>query len=185
MTISRRRVVQIAGAVIAMPAVVTSARAQARSIVVRDLGIGTSFMDAYGKAFKQATGIEVTPVTAQHEPVGLIKQMVDTKTYTWDAAIVSRAAANQLAADGAGYAEPLKIEDSAGWKALPDLFKSPVFAGNDVVATVLAYRTDKVKTAPKSWSEFADVAKVAGPARHAQIPVRYHRAGPARRRRRD
>lgn len=132
------------------------ASAQGRRIVVRDLGIGTSFTDAYAAPFRQATGIEVVPVTAQHEPVGLIKQMVDSRTYTWDAAIVSRAAANQLAQDGSGYLEPLNLASSPGYAALADGFKSPVYAGNDVVATVLAYRTDRVRTPPTSWADLWD-----------------------------
>ncbi|MGL4974451.1 MAG: ABC transporter substrate-binding protein [Bosea sp. (in: a-proteobacteria)] len=158
-TPSRRTLLAATAATLAAPAIV---RAQARKIVVRDLGIGTSFMDAYGRAFTQATGIEVQPITGANEPVGQIKQMVDTKTYTWDMAIVSRAAANQLAADGSGYTEPLRIDDHAGWKALPDLFKAPFFAGNDVVATVLAYRTDNVRTAPKTWADFFNTGTFRG-----------------------
>lgn len=158
-----------AGAIgLAMPNIV---RAQARRIVVRDLGIGTSFMDAYGRAFTQATGIEVQPITGANDPIALIKQMVDTKTYTWDMSIVSRQVANQLAADGAGYLEPLRIEDSAGWKALPDLFRAPFYAGNDVVATVLGYRTDTVKTAPKGWADFFDTAKLPGRRAMRRSPV--------------
>lgn len=158
-TPSRRTVIAGAAASLAAP---WTARAQTRKIVVRDLGIGSSFMDAYGRAFTQATGIEVQPITGANEPVGQIKQMVDTKTYTWDMAIVSRAAANQLAADGQGYAEPLRLDGHAGWQALPDLFKAPFFAGNDVVATVLAYRTDSVRTAPKSWADFFNTQQLRG-----------------------
>lgn len=166
-TISRRGLVAGAAA-LAMPNVI---RAQARKIVVRDIGIGSSFMDAYGKAFTQATGIEVQPVTGANDPIGLIKQMVDTKTYTWDMSIVARQVANQLAADGAGYLEPLKIDDAPGWKALPEMFRSPVYAGNDVVATVLGYRTDTVKAAPKGWADFFDTAKFPGRRAMRRNPV--------------
>ncbi|KAF0232101.1 MAG: extracellular solute-binding protein family [Beijerinckiaceae bacterium] len=165
---TRRHLVAGGAALLAMPAIL---RAQARKIVVRDLGIGTSFMDAYGKAFTAATGIEVQPVTGANDPIALIKQMVDAKTYTWDMSIVSRQVANQLAADGAGYLEPLKIDDAPGWKALPEMFRSPFYAGNDVVATVLGYRTDKVKTPPKSWADFFDTAKIPGRRAMRRSPV--------------
>lgn len=165
---TRRHLVAGGAAFLAMPTIL---RAQTRKIVVRDLGIGTSFMDAYGKAFTQATGIEVQPVTGANDPIALIKQMVDSKTYTWDMSIVSRQVANQLSADGAGYLEPLKIDDAPGWKALPEMFRSPVYAGNDVVATVLGYRTDTVKTPPKSWADFFDTAKIPGRRAMRRSPV--------------
>lgn len=169
--VTRRRFLQAAsaGAVgLAMPSI---SRAQSRRIVVRDLGIGTSFADAYGKAFQAATGIEVVPVTGANDPIGMIKQMVDTRTYTWDMSIVSRQVANQLAAEGSGYLEPLKIDDAPGWKALPEGFRSPYYAGNDVVATVLGYRTDTVKTAPRSWADFFDTAKLPGRRAMRRSPV--------------
>ena len=165
---SRRAVLAGGLATLAMPSVI---RAQTRKIVVRDLGIGTSFVDAYGKAFTQATGIEVQPVTGANDPIALIKQMVDSKTYSWDMSIVARQVANQLAADGAGYLEPLKIDDAPGWKALPEMFRSPFYAGNDVVATVLGYRTDTVKTAPKGWADFFDTAKFPGRRAMRRSPV--------------
>lgn len=153
---------------LAMPSIV---RSQARRIVVRDLGIGTSFNDAYGREFTKQTGIEVLAITGANDPLGQIKQMVDSRTYTWDMSIVTRQIANQLASDGAGYLEPLKIEDSPGWQALPEAFRSPVYAGNDVVATVLGYRTDRVKTPPRNWVDFLDVAKFPGRRAMRRSPV--------------
>lgn len=167
-TPSRRAVLAGSVAAIAAPSVI---RAQARKIVCRDLGIGTSFMDAYGRAFTQATGIEVQPITGANDPIGQIKQMVDAKTYTWDMSIVSRQVANQLAGDGAGYLEPLRIEDAAGYKALPEMFRSPVYAGNDVVATVLGYRTDAVRTPPKSWADFFNTGVTRGRRAMRRNPV--------------
>lgn len=167
-TPTRRAVLAGAAATISAPAVV---RAQARRIVVRDLGIGSSFMDAYGRAFTQATGIEVQPITGANDPIGQIKQMVDAKTYTWDMSIVSRQVANQLAADGAGYLEPLGIDDAPGFMALPAEFRAPFYAGNDVVATVLAYRTDAVRTAPKTWADFFNTSGVRGRRAMRRNPV--------------
>jgi putative spermidine/putrescine transport system substrate-binding protein len=168
---TRRRIVSglgIAVSTLAMPSIV---RAQARRIVVRDLGIGTSFNDAYGREFTRATGIEVQPITGANDPIGQIKQMVDSKTYTWDMSIVARQVANQLTADGQGYLEPLRLESEPSWQALPETFRSPVYAGNDVVATVLGYRTDRAKTAPKSWSDFLDVARFPGRRAMRRSPV--------------
>jgi putative spermidine/putrescine transport system substrate-binding protein len=174
MSFDRRAVLKSVGVGtfgLAAPFAVTSAMAQARSIVVRDLGIGTSFMDAYGRAFTEATGIGVQPVTGANDPIGQIKQMVETRSYTWDMSIVARQVANQLAADGPGYLEPLRIEDAPGYRALPEAFPSPFYAGNDVVATVLGYRTDTVRTAPRSWTDFLDVAKIPGRRAMRRNPV--------------
>jgi putative spermidine/putrescine transport system substrate-binding protein len=167
-TLNRRSILAGVAATLAAPAIV---RAQARRIVVRDLGIGTSFNDAYGRAFTQATGIEVQPITGANDPIGQIKQMVDSKTYTWDMSIVSRQVANQLAGDGAGYLEPLRIDDAPGFRALPEMFRSPVYAGNDVVATVLGYRTDAIRTAPKSWADFFNTGAVRGRRAMRRNPV--------------
>jgi putative spermidine/putrescine transport system substrate-binding protein len=146
---------------LAMP-FIRPAAAQSKRLVVRDTGVGTAFTDAFAAPFKAATGIEVVPVVAQHEPTGMIEQMVDAGSYTWDAAIVSRAAADQLTLDGKGYLDPLNLEDDAGFQALPEMFRAPHYAGNDVVATILAYRTDRVKTPPKSWADFWNVAAFPG-----------------------
>ena len=165
---TRRAVLAGTAAALAAPSIV---RAQARRIVVRDLGIGTAFVDAYGREFTKATGIEVQPVTGANDPIALIKQMVQTKTYTWDMSIVARQVANQLAADGPGYLEPLKIEAAPNWASLPEAFRSPFYAGNDVVATVLGYRTDMVKTPPRGWADFANVEKFPGRRAMRRAPV--------------
>ncbi len=168
---TRRNVLALAAAGSAMLAAPSVIRAQTRKIVVRDLGIGTSFMDAYGKAFAEATGIQAQPVTGANDPLGQIKQMVEAKTYTWDMSIVTRQVANQLSRNGADYLEPLKIEDAAGWKAMPEMFKSPVYAGNDVVATVLGYRTDTLKLPPRSWVDFFDADRFSGRRAMRRSPV--------------
>ena len=54
---------------------------------------------------------------------------------------------------------------------MPEMFKSPFYAGNDVVATVLGYRTDSVKKAPKSWADFFDAARVPGRRAMRRSPV--------------
>src|SRR5260370_23999958 len=168
---TRRNVLALAAAGSAMLAAPSVIRAQTRKIVVRDLGIGTSFMDPYGKAVAEATGIQAQPVTGANDPLGQIKQMVEAKTYTWDMSIVTRQVANQLSRNGADYLEPLKIEDAAGWKAMPEMFKSPVYAGNDVVATVLGYRTDTLKLPPRSWVDFFDADRFSGRRAMRRSPV--------------
>ena len=165
---SRRAVLAGSLVSLAMPSVI---RAQTRRIVVRDLGIGTAFMDAYGTAFTKETGIQVQAVTGANDPIAPIKQMVDARTYTWDMSVMALQVANQLAGDGAGYLEPLKIDNAPGWKALPEIFRTPYYAGNDVVATVLAYRTDSVKTPPQSWADFFDTAKLPGRRAMRRAPV--------------
>jgi putative spermidine/putrescine transport system substrate-binding protein len=168
---TRRTVLASAAGVastLAMPAIL---RAEGKKIVVRDLGIGSSFMDAYGKAFTELTGIEVEPITGANDPLGQIMQMVDSKTYTWDMSIVTRQIANQLHATGEGYVEPLELESDVNYNSLSETYRTPYYAGNDVVATVLGYRTDTVSKAPTSWADFFDKANFPGRRAMRSSPV--------------
>ncbi|SEE67308.1 putative spermidine/putrescine transport system substrate-binding protein [Rhizobiales bacterium GAS191] len=149
-------------AALAAPPSIGSAVAEAKRLVIRALGIGSSFAEAYGKPFTEATGIEVVPVTGQNEPLGFMKQMVETKTYTWDMSIVSKQIADQLASDGGGYLEPLRLEGATGFQALPDIFKTSYYAANDVVGTVLGYRKTVVKRPPTSWADLWNVTEFPG-----------------------
>ncbi|WP_417769255.1 ABC transporter substrate-binding protein [Stappia sp.] len=168
---SRRAFLAISASATAFLAAPSVIRAQTRSLTIRDLGIGSSFADAYATEFTAETGIEIVPITGANDPIGQIKQMVDTRTYAWDMSIVTEQVADQLAADGDGYLEPLGIEGSAGWKALPEEYRRPYYAGNDVVASVLGYRTDTVDAAPKGWADFFDVENFPGRRALRRSPV--------------
>jgi putative spermidine/putrescine transport system substrate-binding protein len=166
--VSRRTILKAAatGTTIAgAPWVWRRAHAQAKRIVIRDPGgpYTVGFGEAFYKPFRQATGIEAVGVAAAHEPTSLIKGMVDTKTYTWDMALISQAAADQLVKDG-NYLEKIELENLADVKAIPAEFRTPYNYGNDVFSAILAYRTDafKGRKAPASWKDLWDVKGIPG-----------------------
>src|SRR5262249_11842670 len=79
--------------------------AQEKRIFIRDPGgpYSPGFKEAFYEPFTKATGIEAVGLEGQHEPTSIIKGMVDTKTYTWDMALLSLAASNKLLTEGSGY----------------------------------------------------------------------------------
>jgi putative spermidine/putrescine transport system substrate-binding protein len=138
--------------------------AQTRQLVIRDPGgpFAEGFGDAFYKPFKEATGIEIVAATGQAQPTAFIKTMVETKNYTWDMAHVSNDVNVALA--GMGHLEELKIDSHQGWKDLHPGFKSPFYAGVDVVGSVMAYRSDKFPAAkaPKTFKDVWDTSGFAG-----------------------
>ena len=167
--ISRRKVLKgaAAGAVVfGAPMIWRRASAQAKRIVVRDPGgpFFQAFGEAFYKPFREATGIEAVGVAAAHEPTSLVKGMVDTKTYTWDMALLSQAAADQLVKEGSGYLEKLGLESHPDVSEVRPEFRTPYFVGNDVFTALLAYRTDafKGRKAPSGWKDLWDVKGIPG-----------------------
>lgn len=159
-TSRRQFLLAAAGTTIAAPAIWRRAHA-AGTITVRDPGGSyvEAFREAFYLPFEAKTGIKVQPAAASHEPTAEIKAMVEAKSYTWDAALLSLAAHNQLVAQN--LLDPLNIDGSAIGD-LPEGYRRPHFAGIDVYTTVLAYRTDKVKNAPESWADFWNVKDFPG-----------------------
>ncbi len=166
----RRSLLQAAASatVLGPLAVFTSkSQAQARQLVIRDPGgpYAEAFGAAFYRPFKEATGIEIVPATGQHQPTAFIKTMVESKNYPWDMAHVSNDVHVTLA--GLGHLEELRVDSAPGWKELHAGFKSPHYAGVDVVGSILGYRTDKLNGA-KAPKTFRDVWDVAGfPGRRA------------------
>jgi len=165
--LSRRSTIKLLGTsalgVLAAPAVIRSAEAQGRRIVVRDSGgpFTKGFAEAFYQPFTKATGIEVVGVTSSAEPTSQIKSMVETKNYTWDVAGISLAAIQQLVKEG-DYIEKHGLDSDPLVKQIGAEYRDEYGVGSDVYATVLAYRTDKVKTAPATWADFWDTEKVPG-----------------------
>lgn len=160
----RRTVVKLlGGAALATPAVWTSARAQARQIVVRDPGnpYSKAFAETLYKPFEQATGIKVVGVVASIDPLAQVKSIVDTKNYIWDGMIVGEAAAATLAEQG--YLEPHGLEGKGNVGQLPAEFVTPYVVGSNVSATSIVYRTQALgDKGPKSWADFWNVEKFPG-----------------------
>jgi len=162
---TRRTVLAGGAAVVLAPTYWKQASAEEKRIFIRDPGgpYAPGFKEAFYDPFKEATGIEAVGLQGQHEPTSMIKGMVDTKTYTWDMAHLSLAAGIQLRDEG--YLQPLDIS-TPYLDSTPPEYKNDYFAGCNVFAVVLAYRTDafedKGKEPPKSWADFFDTKKFPG-----------------------
>jgi putative spermidine/putrescine transport system substrate-binding protein len=156
-----------AAVVISAPVYWKQAYAQDKRIFIRDPGgpYAPGFKEAFYEPFTKATGIEAVGLEGQHEPTSLIKGMVDTKTYTWDMALLSLSASNQLRMEGSGYLEKLEI-NTPYLETTPAEYKTEYFAGNNVFATILAYRTETYEGAgkepPKTWADLFDEQKIPG-----------------------
>ncbi len=166
--ISRRTALKGAmagGVVLGAPWVWRKASAQGKRIVIRDPGgpFTVAFAEAFYKPFQAATGIEAVGVASAHEPTSQIKSMVDTKTYTWDMALLSQAAADQLVKEGE-YIEKIGLDSHPDVTEIRAEFRTPYCYGNDVYTALLAYRTDafKGRKPPTSWKDLWDVAGVPG-----------------------
>jgi putative spermidine/putrescine transport system substrate-binding protein len=174
--LTRRHALQLTGAAAVMaPMYWKQAAAEDRQLFIRDPGgpYAAGFKAAFHDPFKEATGIESIGLQGQHEPTSLIKAMVDTQTYTWDMALLTPAATLQLRQTGDGYLEPLNV-DSPFIQSTPDEYKNEYFVGNDVFATIMAYRTDafedKGVAPPATWADFFDVEGFPGRRAMRQHP---------------
>jgi putative spermidine/putrescine transport system substrate-binding protein len=166
--VSRRTILKgAAGAALGAPLILVSRKAasQGKRIVIRDPGgpFTVAFAEAYYKPFTAATGIEAVGVASAHEPTSQIKGMVDTKSYTWDMALLSQAASDQLLKEG-DYLEKIGLDNLPGVQEIRPEFRDAYNYGNDVYTAVIGYRTDvfKGKKAPASWKDLWDVAGIPG-----------------------
>ncbi len=161
----RRKLLSVATAVAGSLCLLTSkTRAQTRQLVVRDPGgpYAEGFGAAFYKPFKEATGIDIVPATGQHQPTAFIKTMVESRNYAWDMAHVSNDVHVTLA--NLGHLEELRVDGASGWKELHPGFKSPYYAGVDVVGSIMAYRSDRFPgvKAPKTFRDVWDVSGFPG-----------------------
>ena len=171
---SRRQVLKgtgvAAAAAVAAPLVLTPRKTRAAvNLTVRDPGgpyvkaFGSAYYEPFNEKYKGE--IEVIGVAGKHEPTSQIKAMVDTGSYTWDAALLSLAAHNLLVNEGDGYLEKLEIS-GADWDEIPDNFKTEYIQGSDVYATILAYRHDvypDMAGAPvNGWKDLWDIDGIKG-----------------------
>jgi putative spermidine/putrescine transport system substrate-binding protein len=172
-TPNRRRVLQLAGAAaagaLAAPAVIAQTRA-ATQITVADPGgpFGPAFRKAFYDPFEKATGNRVVNVAREAEPTAQFKAMVETKSYTWDVCTLTLSARDILAAQG--LLDPIGFNHADVPQLMPEAI-SEHFMGTDVYSTVLAYRTDRVKTAPTSWADFFNIEKFPGRRAMRRNPI--------------
>ena len=159
-----RRTFLRAGALgLAAPAFISQRSfSQVRSITVADPG--GPFGEAYGKAFykpfEAATGVKVTNVARPAEPTAQFRAMVETKSFTWDASILTTAARDILAKQN--LLDPIGFTAADVPGIMPEAI-SPLWLGTDVYAAVLAVRTDKLGgPVPASWADMWNVAGFPG-----------------------
>ena len=174
--VSRRSMIKVMGAgpaLIAVPEILVPRKARAAErIVARDPGgpFEKAMKEAYHIPFQKATGIEIVGVTGAHEPIAIIKSMVETKNYQWDAVILSAYTHETLA--GQNMLEPLGLENDSIVTEIPTHLRSPFIVGNYVWATALAYRTDTMKKAPTGgWKDLWDVKGFPGRRALRKYPV--------------
>ena len=166
--VSRRTFLSTAAAastaILAAP-YIKSARAAERKITVRDPGgpFTAGFKAAYYDPFKAETGIEVVGIQGEHEPTGMIKAMIEAGNYTWDGALLSKSAHQSLV--NLGYLEPIAPTGGPGKHVseVPESLRGEFILGNDVYATLIAYRKDVLgDKGPKNWADFWNTDKIPG-----------------------
>jgi putative spermidine/putrescine transport system substrate-binding protein len=176
---NRRQVVKVMGAgaaLIAVPEILVPRKARAAErLVVRNPGgpFEKAFDVALHKPFQQATGVEVVGVTSAHEPVAVVKGMVETKAYQWDVTILSEYTHNTLAKGG--FLENLGFENDPVVGEVPANLKAPTIVASYVWSTILAYRTDvypsKAKAPTGGWKDVWDVKGIPGRRGLRKYPV--------------
>jgi putative spermidine/putrescine transport system substrate-binding protein len=132
-------------------------------LVVADPGgpYGPAFRKAFYDPFERATGVKVTSVAHDSTPVAQVKAMVEAKSNLWDVVDLSPFQTALLAQLG-DYLEPTGLTKADAPGMLPAGL-TPVSAGIDVFATVIAYRTDAFPNGgPESWADFWNVDKFPG-----------------------
>lgn len=160
-TPSRRGLLQ---AGLAAPFVFTAERAfAAEQITVADVGgaPGAAIRKAFYDPFEKETGIKVVGVAHEADPTIQFRLVVDTRSYIWDACMVTPSNVITLSKPR-DYLETLNIPAAAGSDLVPGMLTAN-WLGFSVFSSTLAYRTDKFPGAgPQSWADFWDVTKFPG-----------------------
>jgi len=115
---------------------------------------------AFVQPFAKEADVTVNHIARAHYPTVEIKANVETKSYTWDAVIATDADVTELAPQN--LLEPLDWSGEDMSQIMPEA-KRPGWMGQDVYATIIAYRTDKYgQNGPKDWADFWNVQKFPG-----------------------
>ncbi len=114
---------------------------------------------AYVEPFQKSTGNKVTVVEYNGE-MAKLKAMVEAKKVSWDLVEVESGEVGRACEEG--LLERIDVS-KIGKKDefIPAAIQECGF-GAFVWSTVLGYNADKLKTAPKGWSDFWDVRKFPG-----------------------
>lgn len=172
--ITRRSILKVgvsgAALSLAAPFVFGNARA-AGQLTVADPGgpYSEAFRKGFYDPFEKKTGIKVTNVARDPEPVAQFKAVVETKSYIWDVGFLASPARQTLSAQGLLHPMGLSASD------FPDLIEGSIFPdwlGTDVYTTVSAFRTDRFsKGMPQNMTDFWDVEGFPGRRGMYKSPV--------------
>ena len=168
--ISRRKLLKTAALTIgtlAVPAIWSPSQAQGKKrITIRDDGgiYNLAYSAVFYRPFTEKTGIEVISVPANAEPAAQIRSMVEAGSYTWDMAKISQPTILMLTSGDKKYLQKHNLESNPTIATIPQKYMSEWGVGNNIYATVLAYRNEafKGKTAPSAWKDFFDKDKFEG-----------------------
>ena len=159
MAMNRRRFIAGAATLCAAPWV---ARAAPEQLLVRTSG--GSFQAAQEKAifqpFTQATGIKVVPVPLS---TGKLKEILETGRIPVDVQFLVET--YQIDLERGGYLDPIDY-DAMRFTNPNDIAPSvrrPYAVGAMFLATVLVYNRNVYREPPRSWADFWDTRRFAGP----------------------
>ncbi|MBH9994393.1 ABC transporter substrate-binding protein [Bartonella sp. M0176] len=168
--ISRRKLLKTAAltmGTLAVPAIWSPSQAQGKKrITIRDDGgiYNLAYSAVFYRPFTEKTGIEVISVPANAEPAAQIRSMVEAGSYTWDMAKISQPTILMLTSGDKKYLQKHNLESNPTIATIPQKYMSEWGVGNNIYATVLAYRNEafKGKTVPSAWKDFFDKDKFEG-----------------------
>ena len=159
-----------AGAVLASPVIVRSVRAAERIVVAQPGGpYETAFQKAFAEPFTKASGIEVALVARPFFPSAQVQTQVETKSYQWD--VVSLSAFDVEILARKNLLENLNLPSKELEGIMPSAIR-PQWLGVDVYATVLGYRTDRIKgDAPRNWADLWNTGGIPGRRAMYKSPI--------------
>ncbi|MGU7771592.1 ABC transporter substrate-binding protein [Burkholderia sp. MR1-5-21] len=132
---------------------------------------GGVYTIGFGKAFYapfRKTGAELVTVSRDAEPSSQMKAQVEAHSYIWD--VVSLSLNSRRLLSTAGLLEPLNLSGPE-WNQLIPQARQNDWMGTNVYGSILAYRTDTMKTRPSSWADFFDLKKHPGRRAMPRNPI--------------
>ena len=160
-TFSRRHALKLglaAGAVVSAPAIIGSARAKSKNLVVVNSGgkMGEAKRKALYEPFTKKTGIEITTVAGPE--LAKLKLQVENKAVEWD--VVDMGHATLPTAIRLGLLEPID-EKIVDWEGIVKQARSPFAIGGTIYAGGIGYHRTRKKPVT-TWPEFFDVKNFPG-----------------------
>ncbi|KAB8313714.1 extracellular solute-binding protein [Erwinia endophytica] len=165
-TASRRdfiKTIAVTGAALSAPSLWIPRAFAADSLIVADNGgaLTPALRKAFYDPFEKETGIRITNVAHESDPVTQFKLAVDAGSHIWDVAMVTPDNVQRLTANK-NYIAPLDISPGDDKDILPGMVTSNWF-GFSVWGAIMAYRRDKFTNGgPQSWHDYWDTEKFAG-----------------------